>query len=95
MHFNSSSQFDLSSLSGRNIVLNGSQDLLPSGAQVPMINILSVVKESCLVSIKLACWSFDLVWVQWSGSYTLYQNAAVSEERGIKGCDSVFRYGNT
>lgn len=36
LHF--SSQFDLSSLSGRNIVLNGSQDLLPSGAQVLIID---------------------------------------------------------
>ena len=34
MHLHFSSQFDLSSLSGRNIVLNGSQDLPLSSAQV-------------------------------------------------------------
>lgn len=43
MHLHFSSQFDLSSLSGRNIVLNGSQDLPPSGAQVLII--ISVFKE--------------------------------------------------
>ena len=46
MHLHISSQFDLSSLSGHNVVLNGSQDL-PSGAQVFVI--ISIFKDWCVV----------------------------------------------
>ena len=64
LHFNFL-QFDLSSLSGCNIVLNGSQDLLPSGAQVLIIIIISAFKERCVVSpcIRLACGKFELILV--------------------------------
>ena len=67
MHLHISSQFDLSSLSGHNVVLNGSQDL-PSGAQVFVI--ISIFKDWCVVCTGdmganwLACWSLDqAIWV--------------------------------